>query len=423
MATSVYRTKRPTLTNLGPPPRTRQACKVFTLTVSRLEASCSVMRVCGIPVVLFRHDFSLARLLPFPTQFDIQGRQQKNQPFEGRKYNVAPIYIFTFHRGSAVSMAKRRKTSEARKPYERRIDLAPYQRLMRFVCWMSPTLTAMDVLRMIPESESWTHEQAIRYASDLDDAIAHGVEPLRGGAPGALPVMVRPRIATFKEPLAALVPWAIIGGWTWPTRSRVIQGQTIYYQGDPAKGPVRGVESHGLPYVGGLPLGVRPPVMEQGKPVWLEGELPTVTGLCHLAADLRDILEDLWDSDVERIQHRWGSLALPFPDFLTNGEVRALCRLGPRIRGKITLGVSISYQWRTTWSIQERIRDYDFAAYGAWMLVQLIRDGHAWRVARCTSCEAFFLRIRHDPPDRPARFCSDLCRRAWHNPRRGQTAM
>jgi hypothetical protein len=320
-------------------------------------------------------------------------------------------------------MARRRNISRPRKSYERQIDLAPYQRVMRFLRWMSPTLTAMDVLRMLPESEAWTHEQLVRYASDLENAIAHGAEPWTAGGPGAPLVMVRPQIATCDEPLAALVPWAIIGEWTWPTKSRVIQGHTVYYQGDPSKGPVRGVLPHGLPCVRLSSFGLRHEGLEHGEPVLLDGQLPTIAGLCDLAADLRDILQDWCDTNVVRIQQRWASVAPPFPDFATNGEVRALCRLGMRISAKITLMVSLRYaSRRTSWRIKERISDYDFSAYSAWILVQLIRDGHAWRVTRCTSCEAYFLRTRRDPPDRPARFCSDLCRRAWHNPRRGKMA-
>jgi hypothetical protein len=282
----------------------------------------------------------------------------------------------------------------------------------------------MDILRMLPQSEEWTHENLARYASDLDDAIAHGVEPWRGGPPGAPLVMVRPAIATCDEPLAALVPWAVIGEWEWPTKSRTIEGHTVYYQGDPTKGPARSVRPHGLPHVRLLSPGLPLEGMEHGEPVCIDGQFPTIAGLCHLAADLRDILDDLCDTDVVRIQGRWGTLALPFPDFSTNGEVRALCRLGQRIQGKITLGVSLQFaSGRTAWRIEEHLQGYDFAAYGAWLLVQLIRDGHAWRVTRCTSCQAWFLRVRHDPTDRPARFCSDECRRAWHNPRRGKASM
>jgi hypothetical protein len=272
---------------------------------------------------------------------------------------------------------------------------------------------------MLPESKAWTHEQLARYASALEDAIAHGVEPWTGGGPGTPPVMLRPKIATCKEPLAALVPWAIIGEWTWPTKSVVVEGQTVYYQGDRTKGPVRGVPPHGLPYVRLSPLGFRHEGLEFGEPVLLEGQFPTVTDLCELAVGLKNIVEDLYHNDIERIQREWGTFAPPFRDFFTNGEVRALCRLRPRISGKITLGISLhSASERTTWSIQERIRNYDFAAYGAWLLVQLIRDGHAWRVTRCTSCQGWFLRVRRDPANRPAHFCSDECRRAWHNPRR-----
>jgi hypothetical protein len=284
---------------------------------------------------------------------------------------------------------------------------------------MSLTLTARDLLRMLPESEAWTHEQLARYASALEDAIAHGVEPWTGGGPEAPPVMLRPKIATCKEPLAALVPWAIIGEWTWPTKSLVIKGQTVNYQGDLAKGPVRGVQPHGLPYVRLSPLGLRHEGLEHGEPVLLEGQFPTVTGLCELAVGLKNIVKDLYDNDIERIQREWGTFAPPFLDFHTNGEVRALCRLSPRISGKITIGISLrSASERTTWSIQERIGNYDFAAYGGWLLVQLIRDGHAWRVTPCTSCQGCFLRVRRDPANRPAHFCSDECRRAWHNPRR-----
>jgi hypothetical protein len=269
---------------------------------------------------------------------------------------------------------------------------------------MSPELNATHVLRMLPQAEAWPQETLARCTADLASIID------RTG-----------------ESLAALVPWAVIGEWEWPTKSRVIEGHAVYYQGDPTKGPVRGVHWHGLPHVQLSQPGFPYVGLERGEPVLLNGQFPTVEGLCHLAADLRDILEELCDTDISRIQQRWGNMALPLPDFFENGEARALARLGPRIQGRITLYVKLSYRrrdgtGRTVWSIEESPQDYSFPAYCYWQLVQFIRDGHAWRVTRCTSCQARFLRVRRDPNNRPARFCSDACRRAWHNPRRGKAS-
>jgi hypothetical protein len=152
-------------------------------------------------------------------------------------------------------------------------------------------------------------------------------------------------------------------------------------------------------------------------------ELPTIEGLCQMADDLGVILDDLCETDLPRIYQSWGT-DIPNPgDFYHNGEVRALCRLRLRVNEKITLFIpplDLRDRGRrqTEWRIEEHPKDHDFGTYCAWLLVQLIRDGQAWRVTRCTSCQAWFLRVRRDPPGRPARFCSDECRRGWHNPRR-----
>jgi hypothetical protein len=62
----------------------------------------------------------------------------------------------------------RRKTY---KPYEKRIDLTDYQRLLRFVRWMRPDVSATDVLRMLPASDRWSEEAIHAKATDLMQAL------------------------------------------------------------------------------------------------------------------------------------------------------------------------------------------------------------------------------------------------------------
>jgi hypothetical protein len=299
-------------------------------------------------------------------------------------------------------MPRLRKSPKPRKHYQRRVDLAPYQRLMRFLRWMSPELSPMDVLRMLPQSDAWSQPQL----HDHTDSLRRTLEQ-QG------------------ESLAPLVPQAVLGEWEWPTKSRVIEGHTVYYQGEINKGPVRVVRWPGLPIVRLLGPGLPYVGLERGQPALIEGSLPTVETLCHLADELRDILEEFSDTDYERIQQRWGSATIHVPDFYSKGEVRVLLRISPRIAGKISPNVTVHYRsvdgsYRLIWSIEDVPLGYDFRAYCLWQLVQLIRDGHAPRVTRCTQCQAWYLRVRRDPTDRPTHFCSDECRRAWHNPRRGK---
>jgi hypothetical protein len=300
-------------------------------------------------------------------------------------------------------MPRRRKTPKPRKPYERRIDLAPYQRLMQFLRWMSLGLQVIDVLRMLPQSENWTPGRLAREAETLSR-----------------------RLEQWGVPVAALVPGAVSGTWTWPPASREVRGERASPEGiiersvQPLPARYGGVprvrrRSPADPWVGLTPGGAE----------LLGGDLPTVEGLCRLADELRDILEDLCETDTARIRQRWGTPPVPVPDFYHNGEARALFRLRLRVNGKITLSLTMVHPRetgtrRTGWRIEEQPQEHDFATYAAWQLVRVIRDGHAWRLTRCTSCQAWFLRVRRDPTDRPARFCSDVCRRAWHNPRRGK---
>lgn len=300
-------------------------------------------------------------------------------------------------------MPRLRKSPKPRKSYQRRVDLAPYQRLMRFLRWMSPELSPLDVLRMLPQSEKWNTEQLARYVADLSRAIEQS-----------------------GESLATLVPWAVIGRWGWPTKSRVIEGHTMYYQEDPDTDRIRAVRPPGLPHVM-LSQGIAWVGLEQGQAVLLDGQFPTVEGLCRLATFLRDVLEDLCETDISRIRQRWGERVPLVLDFFNNGEVRAVIRLEPSIHGRITPSIRIVSRHeggtpRSTWYIEEHPQGYDFAAYCAWMIVQMIRDGHAWRVTRCTSCQAWFLRVRRERQGQPRHFCSDACRRAYHNPRRGKGA-
>jgi hypothetical protein len=289
-----------------------------------------------------------------------------------------------------LAMPRRRKPPKPRKPYKRRDDLSPYQRLMRFLRWMSPALNASRLLRMLPQSEEWPHEKFARHAAELTSTLE------QTGAS-----------------VAALVPWAVIDAWEWPAKWRLIEGKKV----EPRR--------YGLPPL--RPLSPTDPWIrpEPGEAVLLDGELPTIEGLCQLASKLRDILDDLCETDIARIQQRWGRDITTPADFYRNGEVRAFCSLRLLVNEKITLFIPFpdrrdNGRRQPKWRIEEHARDNDFATYGEWLLMQLIRDGHAWRVMRCTSCQAWFLRVRRDPPGRPARFCSDVCRRGWHNPRRGK---
>ena len=107
-----------------------------------------------------------------------------------------------------------------------------------------------------------------------------------------------------------------------------------------------------------------------GGAALLGGDLPTVEGLCQLADELRDILDDRCETDIARIQQRWGKPPMPVPDFYRNGEARALFRLRLRVNGKITLSLMMvpprqTGTRRTGWRIEEHPHDHDFAAYGA----------------------------------------------------------
>jgi hypothetical protein len=292
-----------------------------------------------------------------------------------------------------------RNLTKPRKPYEKRVDLTPYQRLLRCLRWMSPELTTVAVLRMFPYSDGWSSSQLQRYAADLDRYVTRGGD----------------------TSLPALVPWVAIGAWGWPVKTREIEGhEVLYWEEHP--GCLNVVRPPGLPHVWLLAPGLPMSGLERGEPVLMDGQFPTGDGLCHLANELKDILSDLIDTDDQRIRQRYGEDLSRFPpDFTQNGEMRAILRLGPRVRGRVSPRVRVSYPSssdRSAWHIEEAPDDYEFASYCYWLLLQLIRDGHGWRVACCDQCHGFFVKPRRDPSDRPSRFCGEVCRRAWHNPRR-----
>jgi hypothetical protein len=193
----------------------------------------------------------------------------------------------------------------------------------------------MDVLRMLPQSDTWSQSQLRGYADSLTRSLKQ-----QG------------------ENVAELVPWVVLDAWEWPTKSRIIQGHTLYYQGDINNGPVRAVRWPGLPHVRLLGPGLPYVGLERGEPALIEGLLPTTESLCRLADELRDILEEFSDADHERIQQRWGPATIHVPAFYHEGEVRVLLRILPRIAGKILPRVNVQYRsvegrHRLIWSIED----------------------------------------------------------------------
>ncbi len=238
-------------------------------------------------------------------------------------------------------MAKRSKT---RKPYEKRYDLTPYRRLLRFVRWMSPTLSAEDVLQMLLNTEKdWHAEHLARHASLLESAAMEDGNPT----------------------LAELVPAIVIGRWHWPSRRTGAWLQARFYSNDP---------------------------------VLLEGKPPTSDGLWHLAQELRETLDLL-------LQHGPWFITGRIKDALEGGVIQEFFGLPQR-------GQPMCFYFF------EMIANNNFRVYCFWLLARLLVDGQVWRLGRCRQCGVAFLKTRRDPPDRPSRFCSDQCRRGWHNPRR-----
>jgi hypothetical protein len=242
----------------------------------------------------------------------------------------------------------RRPRQRPRKEYERRVDLTPYQRLLRFIRWMRPNLSIEDLLRMLPEADAWSRREWARQARLLVQALA-GEQTVAGE-----------RTRT----LAELVPYVVIGwGQTSGRWERDLLKDRRY----------------------------------ANEPVWLRKRPPTITGLCRLADDLRRVLDRL----------------------LQEGEW-AVGDIADEIDGRIVKTFHpVGVGGRAGHSrFMEVIQDNDFRVYCFALLARLLDEGHGWRLTRCDQCRGFFLKTRRDPPERPSRFCSEPCRRGWHNPRR-----
>jgi hypothetical protein len=242
-----------------------------------------------------------------------------------------------------------KRPQKLRKDYEKRVDLTAYHRLLRFIRWMNPDLSAEDVLRILPESDTWSSREWAKQGHLLEQALA-GEQTLAGE-----------RTCTLPE----LIPYFVIG---WGRKS----GRWIHELLD------------GRRYT--------------NEPVRLRKRPPTIRGLCRLANDLRRTL------DILLQQGEWVAFDC-IADEIDGCIVKTFYWVGPRG----PMGRSHS---------MEVVKDNDFRAYSFGLLARLLDEGHGWRVAQCAQCRGYFLKTRRDPPDRPSRFCSEPCRRGWHNPRR-----
>jgi hypothetical protein len=285
-----------------------------------------------------------------------------------------------------------KKAQKPRKDYEKRVDLTPYHRLLRFIRWMNPDLSAEDVLRMLPESDTWSALQLKNHARTLVEVLSCLAER---DASLVKKVWGPGRTLT----LAGLVPYVVIGRWRWPVWPKSPPGSPTGIR-PPIRYPLP--EDVGTAPHGDLRAAIQGGLLQAGRyannPVLLRRKPATVRGLCRLAADLRDILRALQ----------------------AHGPFAVVGQIADEIDEKI----SSMFSWGQLGEGGEsslfttKIVDNSFRAYCFWRLAQLIHEQHVWRLARCVQCEQFFLKTRRDPPDRPSRFCSEPCRRGWHNPRR-----
>src|SRR5262245_18459514 len=101
------------------------------------------------------------------------------------------------------------RPQKPRKDYEKRVDLTPYHRFLRFIRWMRPALSAEDVLRMLPESDTSSALQLREHARALVEVLSCLAE--RDASP-IEEVWGTGRPIT----LAGLVPYIVIGRWRWP---------------------------------------------------------------------------------------------------------------------------------------------------------------------------------------------------------------
>lgn len=276
------------------------------------------------------------------------------------------MITFTFHEGRTIVQRKRTRRKPY-KPYEKHVDLTPYQRLMRFLRWMNPGLSPEDVLRMLPECEAWSAQQLWERAEIM-------------------------AVASTKE-RAVLVPYIVTGHWGWPVRPKLPPGVPEHVR-----------RFFGRLYLHGTRLEPRPspPCTETlfGAPVLLAGHPTTVKGLCQVANDVRGTLRTLMDRGPR-------------------GAVRYIAtQMGGRVVRQLVWSQRIGED--VQFAFKDAVAGNDFRVYCFWLLARLLAEGQVWRIAYCVQCGECFLRTRHDPLNRPSRFCGNYCRRAWHNPRRLQ---
>lgn len=236
-----------------------------------------------------------------------------------------------------------KRSQKPRKDYEKRVDLAPYRRLVRFIRWINPALSAEHVLRILPEADTWSSREWAKQGQRLKQALAGE------------------RTCTLPE----LIPYFVIG---WGRKSGRWTRELL----------------DGRRYT--------------NEPLWLGKRPPTITGLCRLADDLRRTLDLLLQ------QGAWVAFDC-IADEIDGRIVKKYSWVGPRGAA----GYSRA---------DEEVKDNDFRTYCFALLARLLHEGHGWRVTQCDQCRGFFLKTRRDPPGRPSRFCSEQCRRDWHNPRR-----
>jgi hypothetical protein len=242
---------------------------------------------------------------------------------------------------------------------------------------------------MLPESDAWSAQQLKENARQLNEALAmRAVEAtlpeLAGNdEPGSGSVLVRENRPGFVSSLASLIPHIVMDTWGWPV-----------------KGP------KGLYRQGGVIL-VEAPTLPNGSFMiasLLEGRAPTIEGLCQLASDAREALRGLGE----------GNNKAAGPHLIASAiDGKVVRRLGWGITQE-----QVRRREAPRFMFTDDVEGFDFGTHCFWLLANLLAEGHAWRVTSCEQCKGFFLKTRRDPPERPSRFCSEQCRRDWHNPRR-----
>lgn len=286
-------------------------------------------------------------------------------------------------------MKPRRKP---RKPYEKRVDVRPYQRLMRFLRWMTPTLAPTDVLRMLPESDAWLTTHVSDHADNLEEALRYAQNV--------------PEQRACLTTLAELVPYVVVGKWSWPTPLKFAAdlpenfkrffGHFLQQGSERILRQEIGTKRTDIVKSLRWALPRKPPAF--GEAVLLKGTTPTIKSLCQLAEDVREPL------------HR----------IVEKGPRFAYRPIAQQIQGRVVrtftwvqeIGQDVQFRFEDT------IAGNDFRAHCFWLVARILAEGHAWRIAPCEQCGRVFLKTKQDPPERPGRFCSEQCRRGWHNPRR-----